>query len=245
MLMAGSNARTNREKLLYAGAGFERVSGMTKKAHENARPTGLVRVRASRADKQEKTRRGLLQAAIDIVGDEGYLAATVGKITGRAEVANGTFYNYFDSQQDIFDQLLPYLGERLIAHVRAQVDETLAGAARDRARFVAYFDFCRKNPAFLRVLNEAEVFAPVAYRRHVVAMYEGYLHALERSEAKNEITGYDREELAPVVFMLMGIRSYMTMLYQYSFVGRSALSVETMADIYEKFLTVGLFSKKP
>lgn len=216
---------------------------MTKNSANSARPRGLVQVKSSRADKQEKTRRALLQAAIDIVGDEGYSAATVGKITSCADVANGTFYNYFDSQQDIFDQLLPFMGDQLTAHIKAQVDKSLAGVARDRARFVAYFDFCRKNPSFLRVLNEAEVFAPSAYRQHVVAMYEGYLHGLERSAVKHEITGYDREELAPVVFMLMGIRSYMTMLYQYNYVGRSALSIETMADIYEKLLTVGLFKK--
>ncbi|MGO3929971.1 TetR/AcrR family transcriptional regulator [Rhodopseudomonas pseudopalustris] len=217
---------------------------MTKNSADSARPRGLVQVRSSRADKQERTRRALLQAAIDIVGDEGYAAATVGKITSRAKVANGTFYNYFDSQQSIFDQLLPFLGDRLTAHIKAQVDESLTGVARDRARFVAYFDFCRKNPAFLRVLNEAEVFAATAYRQHVVAMYEGYLHALERSAAKHEITGYDREELPPVVFMLMGIRSYMTMLYQHNYVERSALSIEAMADIYEKLLTLGLFNDR-
>lgn len=214
---------------------------MTKNTATDLRPRALVRVKTLRADKQERTRRALLQAAIDIVGEEGYAAATVGKITARASVANGTFYNYFQSQQDIFDQLLPFLGDRLIAHVRAQVAEPLSGAARDRARFIAYFDFCRKNPAFLRVLNEAEVFAPNAYRRHVVVMYEGYLHSLERSVAKREIAEYPNDELPALVFMLMGIRSYMTMLYQYNFVGRSTPSIEAMADIYEKLVTRGLF----
>lgn len=185
-----------------------------------------------------------MRAAIDIVGDEGYAAATVGKITTRCNVANGTFYNYFESQQDIFDQLLPFLGDLLTTHIKAQVDECLTGVTRDRARFVAYFDFCRKNPAFLRVLNEAEVFAPSAYRRHVVRLYEGYLHALERSVSKQEITGYAPEELPPVVFMLMGIRSYMTMLYQYNYVGRSTPSIEAMADVYEKLISFGLFGVK-
>jgi len=217
---------------------------MTNMTTSGARRRKLVQVKTSRADKQERTRRALLQAAIDIVGDEGYAAATVGKITARCNVANGTFYNYFDNQQDIFDQLLPFLGDLLTAHIKAQVGESLTGVARDRARFVAYFDFCRKNPAFLRVLNEAEVFAPNAYRRHVVRLYEGYLHALERSASKREITGYAPEELPPIVFMLMGIRSYMTMLYQYNFVGRSAPTIEAMADIYGKLISFGLFGGK-
>jgi len=214
-----------------------------KPAPRKAPAAKLIQVRRTRADKQEQTRRALLDAAIAIVGEEGYAAATVGKITSSAKIANGTFYNYFESQQDIFDQLLPFLGERLVAHVRAQVGETLSGAARERARFVAYFDFCRRNPAFLRVLNEAEVFAPAAYHRHVVAMFEGYLRGLERSAGKNEITAYTREELAPMVFMLMGIRSYVTMLYQYKYIERTAFSIETLADIYERFIKSGLFSE--
>lgn len=217
---------------------------MTRMTTRGAPSRRLVRVKTSRADRQEKTRRALLLAAIDIVGDEGYAAATVSKITARCKVANGTFYNYFSNQQEMFDQLLPLLGDILTAHIQAQVDESLTGIARDRARFVAYFDFCRKNPAFLRVLNEAEVFAPNAYRRHVVRLYEGYLHALERSAAKQEITGYQPEELPPVVFMLMGIRSYMTMLYQYNYVERSTPTIEAMADIYEKLISFGVFGEK-
>ncbi|MCV0438916.1 MAG: TetR/AcrR family transcriptional regulator [Hydrogenophaga sp.] len=205
-------------------------------------PNSLIQVKRSRGDKQEHTRRALLEAALSVVGEEGYALATVSKMTARANIANGTFYNYFKNQQDIFDQLLPFLGERLMAHIRAKLDPQLTGAARERARFIAYFDFCRRNPGFLRILNEAEIFAPAAYHRHVVAMYEGYLKSLERSSERDEIRSYSREELGPMVFMLMGIRSYMTMLFQYKYIDRSSLSVDALADIYEKFVSSGLFS---
>ena len=184
-----------------------------------------------------------MEAAIAVVSEEGYAAATVQKMTRRADIANGTFYNYFKNQQDIFDQLLPFLGERLMAHVRAKIDPALTGPARERDRFIAYFDFCRRNPGFLRILNEAEVFAPVAYHRHVRSMYEGYLKSLQRSKDRHEISDYKGDDLGPVVFMLMGIRSYMTMLYQYKYIERSTYSVEALADIYERFVRSGLFGK--
>jgi len=201
----------------------------------------LVQIKSTRADKRARTRSALLQAAIDIVGQEGYGAATVARITAQAKVANGTFYNYFHNQQEIFDQLLPFLRETLIAHIKAQVPESSRGLARERARFLAYFDFCRKNPAFLRVYNEAEVFAPAAYRHHIVTVYEGYLHALKRSAARGDIRDYPEEELAPVVFMLMGIRSYMTMLHQHDYLDKTVFSTEALTDIYEKLLSRGLF----
>jgi AcrR family transcriptional regulator len=205
--------------------------------------TSLIQVKLSRGDKQEQTRRALMEAAIAVVSEEGYAAATVQKMTRRADIANGTFYNYFKNQQDIFDQLLPFLGERLVAHVRAKIDPGLTGSARERARFIAYFDFCRRNPGFLRILNEAEVFAPAAYHRHVRSMYEGYLKSLQRSKARREISDYKDDDLGPMVFMLMGIRSYMTMLYQYKYIERSTYSVEALADIYERFVSSGLFGK--
>lgn len=208
-------------------------------------PNSLINVKLSRGDKQEYTRRALMEAAIAVVGEEGYAEATVAKMTQRAKIANGTFYNYFKNQQDIFEQLLPFLGDRLVAHVQAKLEPTLTGAARERARFVAYFDFCRRNPGFLRILNEAEIFAPTAYHRHVIAMYEGYLKSLGRAVQRDEITAYTPEELAPIVFMLMGIRSYMTMLYQYKYVDRTAFSVEALADVYEKFVRTGLYAPAP
>lgn len=202
----------------------------------------LIQVRRTRGDKQDQTRRALFDAAIAVVGEEGYALATVAKLTKRANIANGTFYNYFKNQQDMFDQLLPFVGERLVAHIKAKLDPGLTGVTRERARFVAYFDFCRRNPGFLRILNEAEVFAPVAYHRHVTTLYEGYLGSLLRSVEREEITRYDTEELGPMVFMLMGIRSYMTMLYQYKYIERSSISIEALADIYEKFVANGLFT---
>ena len=40
-----------------------------------------------------------------IVGELGYAGASVALITARADVAQGTFYNYFESRQDLLDQL--------------------------------------------------------------------------------------------------------------------------------------------
>ncbi|MGE3594128.1 MAG: TetR/AcrR family transcriptional regulator [Dehalococcoidia bacterium] len=51
-----------------------------------------------------------MQAAADVVGEEGYTAASIAKITARAGVAHGTFYSYFDDRQQLFDVLLPFVG---------------------------------------------------------------------------------------------------------------------------------------
>lgn len=202
----------------------------------------MIKIRRSRSDRLEDTRRALLEAAVEVVGEDGYAGASIAKITARAGVANGTFYNYFDDRQALFNQLLPVLGEQLLAYIKAHTEESATGLERERQRLVAYFDFCRKTPGWLRVLNEAEVFAPEAFRRHVMRMYSGYISSLRRSLARGEIEGVSDADLSAVAFMLMGMRSYMTMLYQHGYVARKDDSVERLIDVYCRLISGRLFN---
>lgn len=201
----------------------------------------MLKIKKTRSDKSEETRRALFDAAIQTVAEEGYAGASVDKIVARANVAKGTFYNYFENQQDLFDQLLPNLGQKLLDYIRTQLDESLTGLAREKRRVEAYFDFCRKTPGFLRILNEAEIFAPKAFHHHVKMFYEGYFRAIRRSAQRGEVSGYDEDELGIVVFMLMGMRSYLTMLYQYKYISRSKLELDKVISTYEKFVARALF----
>ena len=65
------------------------------------------RVKLTRVEKSEETRKALFDAAAKIVGKHGYEGASIARITSRAKVAQGTFYNYFTTRQDLLDQLLP------------------------------------------------------------------------------------------------------------------------------------------
>lgn len=202
-----------------------------------------IRIKKTRSEKLEDTRKALFEAAIGVIAEDGYADATIDKISSRANVAKGTFYNYFDTRQELFDQLLPNLGERMLQYIRAHLDDSLTGIAREKKRIETYFDFCRKTPGFLRVLNEAEVFAPKAYRRHVKLFYEGYLRSLVRSMKRGEISGFSEDELGVVVFMLMGMRSYITMLYQDGYIDRSKVQLEQVIETYLKFVDRALFTR--
>ncbi len=54
------------------------------------------------SEKRKVTRRALLEAARDLVFEKGHDRISVQEITSRARVATGTYYNYFQSKQDIF-----------------------------------------------------------------------------------------------------------------------------------------------
>src|SRR5688572_10092155 len=134
--------------------------------------------RRRRADRAIETRRKLIDAAAKVVGAEGYANASVAKITALAEIAQGTFYNYFASQQDLFDHLLPELGTELLDFIRQRIAGESGSFEREQTGFRAFFDFLAERPEFYRILNEAETFAPKAYHDHMRNMADGYMRAL-------------------------------------------------------------------
>lgn len=62
-------------------------------------PTRLAR-------KRERTRQALLRAARELVYERGHEKISIQDITERADVGLGTFYNYFESKQMIFEAVL-------------------------------------------------------------------------------------------------------------------------------------------
>lgn len=61
-----------------------------------------------RERKKEETRRRIFEAAMDLFRTRGFEATTVDDITERADVARGTFFNYFPRKESV----LLYLTER-------------------------------------------------------------------------------------------------------------------------------------
>jgi len=59
-------------------------------------------VRTRGHKKKERTRRRLIRAAIDVIAAQGE-AFTVSDVANRADVANGTFYNYFPDRDALTD----------------------------------------------------------------------------------------------------------------------------------------------
>ncbi|QIS13096.1 TetR/AcrR family transcriptional regulator [Nocardia arthritidis] len=71
---------------------------------------------ALRDRKKDRTRRALLEAAVELFETRGYEATTVADIAAAAEVGTRTFFNYFASKEEL---LFPEPDERVRAAVAA------------------------------------------------------------------------------------------------------------------------------
>lgn len=169
------------------------------------------RRRLSREEKARVTRDSLLNAGCTVVAAEGYAAASIAKIADLAGVAHGTFYNYFDDRQTLFDELLPYEGLRMRERIEEIARKVPAGMEREFMRFEAFLNYVIENEGFYRVLYEAEIFAPGAHRVHMNNIVNGYKRTLQRAMDDNRLRRLDPQHVECLIYQLIGMRAYAAM----------------------------------
>ena len=195
----------------------------------------------NRVERNAWTKQKIFEAATKMVGKHGYAEASVARITEEAGVAQGTFYNHFASRQELLDQLLPKIGLDMLRFIRARTGTTHA-AREDIERFGAFFDFILEVPEFLRILNEAEVFAPIGYQKHLDNVSTAYVRILRRARHAGHVNDFSDEEFEAIVHMFMGARGYLTRRYSYA--GGKVTGVpDHVISAYRKLVTRGLFNQ--
>lgn len=193
----------------------------------------------SRNERSRLIREALFKAAAEVVGEMGYQDASITLITQRAGVAQGTFYNHFASRQDILDRLLPALGKEMLDHIRECSSQGRTLIEQEELGFRGFFSFLRQNPHFFRILNEAESFAPDAYRAHLDQVSHGYVRFFKRASEKGELKGYEDRELEVIAFVLMAARSYLAWRYVYGEEKQPDIP-DWVVKAYSKLMTYGL-----
>ena len=189
--------------------------------------------------KSEQTRRRILAAAARIVGREGYDKASITRIAREAGVATGLFYYYFPNREALLEQLLPSLGQEMIAFIGERVRSLEMGLEREIASFVAYFDFLKLKPEFYRIFSEAQVYTQRAYERHFRIIMDNYVHAL-REQKKAGFLKVPDGELEALAYSLTGIRAYLTQM-QVRTDPKLRDRPKNFVRIYRRYLEDGIF----
>lgn len=157
---------------------------------------------APRTARGALTRRKLLQAAEAVFARNGYADASISRITDAAGIGQGTFYLYFDSKLDIFNELVDDLNHRVRQAMSEASATTTNRIDSERAGFRAFFQFTADHPALYRIIREAEFVSPGALRMHYTRIVEGYIAGLTAASAAGEISDIDP---AVAAWALMGI----------------------------------------
>lgn len=150
----------------------------------------------------EATRRAILAAAEKVIGAKGYNDASIGHITSEAGVAQGTFYIYFNTKEQVFSELVLEMG-RLVRHTIAEATQGIGNRLEaEKAGLHAFLEFVQAHPDLYRIVQEALFVDPAAYEEYYVTFAAGYRTGLEAAEAAGQISTGDSETRA---WALMGI----------------------------------------
>ncbi|MGA0570034.1 TetR/AcrR family transcriptional regulator [Variovorax sp. VNK109] len=216
------------------------TSPKPQKPKAKSQKTTARKLKPTRAEKAANTRAALLDAAVDVVGEVGYLGAMVSLITTRAGIAQGTFYNYFESLQDLLDQLLPTVGRFMLDYIQDRSVTAKTEAEREEKRFQAYFSFLEEHPAYYRILYEAEVYSAESSRQHRETVARGLRRILERARSAGEIVECEPRELEVLTYMMLGARHYLSMRYSRDG-DQPAKFPKWVSKAYMKFLAKGIY----
>lgn len=166
----------------------------------------------SREERARQNWDALINAAAEIVGEDGYGGANIARVTARAGLALGTFYQYFESRQDLFDKLLPEVGGRMLGALGQEIRGASSAVEVEERGTRAYFDYAKANPSTLRVFTEAQVFAPDAYEQHMANVLGHYTDSLRANKENGEFADFSARELEVLALILIAAR---TLIYEH------------------------------
>jgi AcrR family transcriptional regulator len=163
------------------------------------------------ANARSEARRRLLEAGAAHFACDGVERASVDAIAIAAGYAKGTFYNYFDSKEQLFGEVIAEGARRAVARYAKAVDR---GTARERLLALAAADVTvlREEEAFYKVVvREAMSFRPQTYPmivEHLAPYLQKVAVVLSDGVAAGEVRG-DR----PVAMLALMFVGMLALLY--------------------------------
>lgn len=213
-------------------------SGAGKGSNSRQSPVRRTK-RPTRKELEPAAKAKILSAAAVVVGQMGYNGASMKRIAAAAGVAEGSLYLYFDSRQNLMDELLPFVGKKMQEYIKRKIASSSDIYEMEDRGIRAFFDFVSENEGFFRILNEAETASPIAHEEHYKILGESYKKSLKRGINDGTIKHFSEDELEAISYILMAARSYLHLRY---FRNKSdeEFSLEKIISIYNKILRYGL-----
>ncbi len=137
-----------------------------------------------RAERMRRQRRSqILAAAKEVFAERGYHNASINDIIGRAGIARGTFYLYFESKHKVFESIL----EEALVELRARIRRIDVSEGADpppvqlRGSLVRVMEFVLGDPHFSRLLLRHSMGSDAEAMQRVDAFFAHVLDLIRSS----------------------------------------------------------------
>ena len=159
-----------------------------------------------------ETRQKIINAAEEVFGQKGYYETSIVNIAQEAKVAQGTFYNYFPSKKDIFDELIHMYSRELRTAIKEEMNHANTFEEAQRAGFHAFFSWVKNHRNLYSIVQQAVVGDRDLYRWYYNKLANGFLRSLSAGMEAGEFKQLDQETVA---YCLMSIGQFLGMRWVY------------------------------
>lgn len=165
-----------------------------------------TRVKQAPEDRAQATRATIIQAAREMVVENGYADVSTAQILRRAGVSRGGLYHHFDGKQGLLLAVLEAVerdvAARLISDVAGMPDDPFA---RLVAGIQAYLDLCRDSVELQRIglLEGRRAVGWEQWRRIVSA--HGMRLIARGLQASMDAGQIERQDPEPLAYMILAV----------------------------------------
>lgn len=159
-----------------------------------------------------ETRKKLLMAAEKVFAEKGYYEASIVNITQEANVANGTYYNYFSTKKEIFNELIRDYNRDLRLYIKKAMEKIADYEEAQRAGFKAFFSWAKNRPDLYSIVQQAIVVNEEIYRWYYGKLADGFYKSLTLGIKDGAFKDIHVETIA---YSLMSIGQFLGMRWIY------------------------------
>lgn len=114
-----------------------------------------------REEKNQQTRRRIMDSALAEFARQGYGASSVNSICADQGISKGIIYHYFRSKDDLYLACVQECFQLLTQHLRSCLADSQGSIEEQLEKyFVIRMDFFRENPVYQPIFCEASISPP-------------------------------------------------------------------------------------
>lgn len=115
-----------------------------------------------RDEKNQQTRRRILDRALSEFSEKGYGGSSVNTICAVQGISKGIVYHYFENKDNLYLSCVEECFQRLTAHLSAALPAEEPGPVEEQLGryFTARMDFFQENPVYQPIFCEAVISPP-------------------------------------------------------------------------------------
>jgi len=163
----------------------------------------------------------ILEAAETMFAKKGYDKATMSEISGTANVAEGTLYDYFKNKEDLLHSVFQY---RFGEHIDS-LDELfeIKTPLRKLKRFIRYhFSIYLNQPSFAKTFILNGIFNRRFYQSPAYADFQKYMNTLDNILDQGKKEGQIRSSVSNRIFKNLFIGSFSHLALRWLFLGQDS-----------------------